>query len=58
MSDDDRPMGTPPEGTDVPVQGITSEEREAFGAYSRLEKDPRDPTKGEDPTYITRNADR
>lgn len=56
-NENDRPMGSPAEGEDVPVSGITSEEREDF-QYARSVEDPSDPTKGDEPGYIRRHTEK
>ncbi len=58
MSDETRPMGFPPAGEDAPVQGTSSEDREAYGEYVRLEADPSDPLAGDEPGYIKRHTDK
>lgn len=51
-------MGYPAEGEEAPVQGTTSEERETFGGFTRLEADPSDPLAGDAPGYIKRHTDK
>lgn len=49
----DRPMGFPPEGEEVLVQGVKPGDLDDF-TYARAEKDPSNPLKGDEPGTIRR----